>query len=131
MTTCQGAASLNRRAIIAFVLVLKRELWSSYVRSLGLSVGLVEHELLSIVATATRLLALHAFVPKSIQWDTIDFRLWLDVLLHESVVFNCVVSSQPKTKAFLSAIRGQYTSGGHVSDKFEHALVRFKTWFSH
>ena len=97
--------STDLRHTIAFTVLLKRKLWSRYLLDLGASVGLKEHELISIIATAHRLLYLQAYKSPVFPWDAYPIRLWLDVLLHESVSFNCAISSRTKTRAFLVAIR--------------------------
>ena len=96
---------------------------------LGQSVGLVEHELLSIVATATKLLAANWILDPEIGWwEQFTMSMWLDVLLHESVVF-AVTVCPGKRQAFLAAIKVQHTSNGRLSVNFESAQATFQMWF--
>ena len=127
MTTRQGTVSTLQWLIIEFILRLTRQLWSQYVKWLGQSVGLVEHELISIVATATRLLALHALDPEIGWWNQFTMSMWLDVLLYESVIFRAV-SNRAKRKAFLAAIKAQHSLHGELSVSFVRAQSTFKMW---
>ena len=54
--------------------------------------------------------------------------MWLDVLLHESVVF-AVTVCPGKRQAFLAAIKAQHTSNGRLSVSFERAQYLFMIWF--
>ena len=121
-----GVISTDLRHTIAFTVLLKRKLWSRYLLDLGASVGLKEHELISIIATAHRLLYLQAYKSPVFPWDAYPIRLWLDVLLHESVSFNCAISSRTKTRAFLVAIREKYPMGSQADTTFQCARSVFQ-----
>ena len=129
MCTRPGTVGTLQWMIIDFILRLKRQLWTVYVKWLGQSVGLVEHELLSIVATATKLLAAKWILDPEIGWwEQFTMSMWLDVLLHESVVF-AVTVCPGKRQAFLAAIKAQHTSNGRLSVTFESAQATFQMWF--
>ena len=110
MNTRLGAVSTSQWMIIEFILRLKRQLWSQYVKRLGERVGLVEHEMLSMVAVATRILAKHALHPEIQWWQQFSMRMWLDLLLYHAVntrcggSFNRVVFNRAKRSVFLAAI---------------------------
>ena len=109
-SVCKDSVIGSLRTTIEFVILMKRKLWSQDFLLLALQSGLAEHEMLSIVATAYRLLSTQGFRKPIVQWSKFPLRLWLLVLLGSAVSFNCTVSSRDKVNAFMRTIRSQHPS---------------------
>ena len=130
MHTRLGAVSTPQWMIIEFILRLKRHLWSQHVKRLGERVGLVEYEMISIVATATRLLAMHALHPDSVSWQQFSMRLWLDLLLYQAVIYNrTVFNPGRKRSVLLAAIRAEHTVDGVLCPSWRRAMPIFRSCF--
>ena len=129
MNTRLGAVSTPQWMIIEFILRLKRQLWSQHVKRLGERVGLVEYEIISMVAIATRILAMHALHSEIQWWQQFSMRMWLDLLLYQAVIFNGVVFNRAKRSVFLAAIRAEYTVDGVLCVSWGRAMSIFKMWF--
>ena len=129
MNTRAGAVSTPQWMIIEFILRLKRQLWSQYVLRFGESVGLVEYEMISIVATATRILATHRLHPEIEWWHQFSRRMWLDVLAYEAVMNTRAFLNPRRKKALLAAIWDEYTVDGVLSVRWGRAMSIFKKDF--
>ena len=135
MNTRLGAVSTSQWMIIEFILRLKRQLWSQYVKRLGERVGLVEHEMLSMVTVATRILSMHALHPEIQWWQQYSLRMWLHLLLFHTVSlrdagsFNRVAFRPAKRLVFLATIEAEFTQEGVSWVSWERAMHIFKSWF--
>ena len=86
--------------------------------------------MISIVATATRIFAMHALHPEIQWWQQFSMRMWLDLLLYQAVCFHRVVLNRAKRSVFLVAIRAGYTVDGVLCVSWGRAMSSFKMWFS-
>ena len=135
MNTRLGAVSTRQWMIIEFILRLKRQLWSQYVKRLGERVGLVEHEMLSMVAVAIRILAVHALHPEIQWWQQFSLRMWLHLLLFHTVNLRCagnfnrVAIKRAKRLVFLATIEAEYTVDGVLCVSWGRAMHIFKMCF--
>ena len=137
MHTRLGAVSTPQWMIIDLILRLKRHLWSQHVKRLGERVGLVEYDMISIVATATRILAMHALHPESLcthaysqWWQQFSMRYWLDLLLYQAVISNrTVFNPGRKRSVLLAAIRAEHTVDGVLCVSWRRAVPIFRRWF--
>ena len=121
--------------IIELILRLKRQLWSQHVKRFGERVGLVEHEMLSMVAVATRILAMHALHPEIQWWQQFSLRMWLHLLLFHTAnlsmagSFNRVAITRVKRLVLLATIEAEYTVDGVLCVSWGRAMSIFKMWF--
>ena len=129
MHTRVGAVSTPQWMIIEVILRLTRQLWSQYVKRLGERIGLVEYDMISIVATATRILAMHALHPEIQWWQQFSMRMWLDLLLYQAVIFDRFRLNRAKRSAFFAAVRAAYTVDGVLCVSWGRAMSSFKMWF--
>ena len=74
-SVCKDSVTGSLRTTIEFVILMKRKLWSRDFLLLALQSGLAEHEMLSIVATAYRLLSIQGFRKPIVQWSKAPLRL--------------------------------------------------------
>jgi hypothetical protein len=110
-STRAGIVSDNTFGTIKFLMKLKRQLWSSYVHSLGRDNGLLEHDLLAIMSSACRLLYMQGANQPTIPWTQLADRMWLDSLLLCSLeVWGGTAMPSAKKNSFKNAINSQYTT---------------------
>ena len=135
MNTRLGAVSTSQWMIIEFILRLKRQLWSQYVKRLGERVGLVEHEMLSMVTVATRILSMHALHPVIQWWQQYSLRMWLHLLLFHTAnlsmagSFNRVAITRVKRLVLLATLEAEYTVDGVLCASWGRAMHIFKICF--